>query len=220
MKWLSLSGERLRDCINKVLMHLNEISLATSKLKDLYEALVRSDQRSASSIYEDIDRAEKRADELKRIVIHDINVSYIDARDREDIYILINNLEDVISYVKSSAKVMLIMTILNIRIDENLHKSIESAVIRSIDAVNTMVELIKIVGEDYGEILSKTDRIERVEEEVDEIRFNVLEQLYASCMDKMNAKCMLIKDLIDDLEKISDKCEDVGDVVKLISLTK
>lgn len=220
MKWLSLSGERLQDCINKVLMHLNEISFATSKLKDMYNALIRVDREAALRVYEEVDRAEKRADELKRKVIYDINVSFIDARDREDIYILVNNLEDVISYVKSSAKVMLIMTILKLRVDGALSKLIEDAIGKSINAVNGMVELVKMIGEDYREIISRTEQIEKIEEEVDEIRFNVLEQIYMKCMEKIDAQCMLVRDLIEDLEKISDKCEDVGDVIKLISLTK
>ncbi|MEW6352298.1 MAG: DUF47 family protein [Thermodesulfobacteriota bacterium] len=73
------------------------------------EALVRFLEDRGSS--EEIDRLEREADDIRRIIIDELNQTFITPIDREDIFALSAAIDDVIDHAKNTAKEMSIFEV-------------------------------------------------------------------------------------------------------------
>jgi uncharacterized protein Yka (UPF0111/DUF47 family) len=63
-------------------------------------------------------------------------------------------------------------------------------------------------------VLGLENEIEHIEEEVDDMRIEVFNEIIQLC-DKVNtSSCILSKELMDSVENAADKCEDVADILR------
>jgi len=85
---------------------INEQSEITLKGMDLLKAYM---QTHAPSIAEEITHAEKEADEVRRILIDELNRTFITPIDREDIFALSRTIDDVLDYAYSTVNEMAIL---------------------------------------------------------------------------------------------------------------
>lgn len=74
-------------------------------------ALVDFMKDSSAENGERVDKAEERADELRRILIDELNRTFITPFDREDIFALSRVMDDVIDYGKSTVEEMILLNI-------------------------------------------------------------------------------------------------------------
>ncbi|MEM1918512.1 MAG: DUF47 family protein [Desulfurococcaceae archaeon] len=220
MKWLFLSGEKLKECIDKFLIHYDYVVKTVYKLGEISRTIVAHDVKSAESIYNEIWVAERNADNVKREVIGLISVPFIDAKDREDILMLMDKVEEIASHAKSASKLIVMINKLDIRVESRVAEIIVKMVDKTINAMDELVQVVKNIGEPIDRITNSIVKIKNTEEEIDELRFDALSHLFSRCSEKLDVSCIVTKDLIDEVEKISDVCEDVCDLVKLISLSK
>lgn len=220
MKWLSLSGEKLKECIDKFLIHSEHVAKTVYKLGEISRTIVTHDVKAADSIYNEVWNAEKSADNIKREVIGLISVPFLDAKDREDILMLMDKVEEIASHAKSASKLIVMINKLNISMEQKVAEVIIKMIDETVGAARELVQVVKHIGEPIDRLTDSLAKIKRVEEEVDDLRFEALTQLFSKCSDKLDISCIVTKDLIDEVEKISDVCEDICDLVKLISLTK
>ncbi len=75
------------------------------------------------------------------------------------------------------------------------------------------------LAKDPRRALEVANSVERIEEEVDEIRMKALEKVLEWCDRAKVSSCIICKEVVDSLENASDKCEDVADVIRGIALT-
>lgn len=66
---------------------------------------------------------EEEADELRRILIDELNKSFVTPIDREDIFILSRTIDDMADYAKSTVEEMLLF---NVRVDKHIEKIAEA----------------------------------------------------------------------------------------------
>ncbi len=217
--WPWLGGRKLNEVISMSMEHLETVLKTTHTLKDLIDALEKGDLSKADEIYEKISSCERKADDIKRNILQNLRGSYIHPQDREDILRLIMTADDIAAFAKSSAKRFMNIYHIGLRIPDNVFKDIGEIIDKTVTATDLLLESIRSLGTDPSKSVSLTHEVEKIEEEIDDIRLNVLEKVYSSCVEKVEITCILIKDLVDDLESISDKCEDTGDVIRLIALT-
>jgi uncharacterized protein Yka (UPF0111/DUF47 family) len=83
-------------------------------------------------------------------------------------------------------------------------------------ATAAIVEAVRGLGEKgrHAEVLKLCDAIEDVEHDGDDATDRALEQLFKGATDAMEV--VKWKDLLEDLEKATDKCKNVADVVRRI----
>lgn len=217
---MSLSGEKLKECIDKFLVHSEYVAKTVYKLGEMSRTIEKHDIKSVETLYGELYEAERRADVVKREVISLINVPFIDARDREDILMLMDKIEEIASHAKSASKLIVLINRLDIPVEGRLAEVIGRMIDKSVEAMKELVRVITNIGEPLDTLSNDFSSIKHLEEEVDELRFEALSLLFARCVDKMSVGCIITKDLIDEVEKISDVCEDICDLVRLISLSK
>lgn len=71
---------------------------------------------------------------------------------------------------------------------------------------------------DPREVLEIANKIEILEEEVDDIRHEVFKIILNFCERSKISQCIMIKEVMDSIENSADKCEDVADVLRSIAL--
>ena len=80
-------------------------------------------------------------------------------------------------------------------------------------AADVIVQIVRDLrkGVALKAVKAQNDELQRIEGEGDKLMLESLEQLYASKCDPFHA--MLMKDLLEMLEKIFDRCRDVGNII-------
>jgi uncharacterized protein Yka (UPF0111/DUF47 family) len=67
-------------------------------------------------------------------------------------------------------------------------------------------------------VLELANEIERIEEEVDDMRIEVFNEIIQLCDKVGTSFCILSKELMDSVENAADKCEDVADTLRSLAL--
>lgn len=83
------------------------------------------------------------------------------------------------------------------------------------DVVHTMVGQLHAM-DDLGKIKELNDKLQYVEGEADKVMNELLRDLYSGKFDALRA--MVLRDLYELIEKVVDRCRDVGNVVTQVVL--
>ena len=214
--WSWVSRRKQREVISTCIRHIDKIIEVAKLTKELMEKYSQGSLDEVKSIYRDVFEKEKEADDIKRSIIAELSKGIFHPIDREDLIRLTLTVDDVAAYLKAACRRLLLL------LPTNAPKDISDLLILMASKVYDATLLIKDavieLAEDPHKALSIADGIERIEEEVDDIRMNALERVLKWCDKAKVSSCIVCKEIVDSLENASDKCEDVADVIRAISL--
>ena len=215
--WGWIGRRRQLEIIEMSLNHINKIIEVSNELSEFLETYVTKGKEEASKVYEKIFLSEKEADDIKRDIISSLSTGIFHPIDREDLIRLTLTSDDIAAHAKYAARNLLILPQREIPKELGdllikMSKELQKATIRIKDGINELYR-------DPRKALEVADTIERIEEEVDEIRTEALEKAVAWC-DTIGipSVCIIIKEVIDSIENATDKCEDVADIIRSIAL--
>jgi uncharacterized protein len=156
-----------------------------------------------------IQRIEREGDELTHTILTKLNQTFITPFDREDIHQLASKLDDVLDFI-NAAGARLVMY----RITEPPPAAAELAWIILMQSQ----ELQKAVSlmQKNGNILVHCVEINRLENEADQVSQRAIAGLFENEKDPINL--IKIKELLEFLERATDKAEDVADVLETVVL--
>jgi hypothetical protein len=153
-----------------------------------------------------IKEVEHHGDDLTRALMNELNGTFITPFEREDIHVLVDNMDSIVDLIYSASK-RISMYKLAIFPKEFLQIAtiIQSAVLE----IQLVLRNVKSVN-DFKLYLDSCTRLSDMETEVDDIYQSYLANLFES----ENNAIELIKkrDILTALEKAIDKCDDVGNV--------
>lgn len=153
--------------------------------------------------------AEHTCDELTHKITTKLNKSFITPFDREDIYLLVVALDDVLDYIDAAARAILMYDIKQINEHaNNLAKVIQGLSLEIHSAVSI---LSKPVG-----INQHIVEIHRLENEADDIYFRAVGELFRSATDPITL--IKWKELYEIMENATDRCESVANIIESIIL--
>ncbi len=107
---------------NKEKDFINMLIRQTEKTVEGIKSLVEFVNTSSEEKKQEVLKAEEESDELRRILVDEINHSFITPFDREDIFALSRAIDDVIDYAKSTVEEM---SLLKIEPDEYIKQIVE-----------------------------------------------------------------------------------------------
>lgn len=216
-----LSGGRLlEEVTNKTRDHMKHIVQGLGVLNDIIRSYRDLSYEEAQSKYDELNMHEEKSDEIKRSIMSILKATHLHPEDREDLLRIILTLDDVIGLAKAIAKKMIIFKHLKLELPSNVHSTLLDMSNKSIEAVKLVAELLESTGAGYNKIVDLTHKIEELEEEVDDIRLRAFEELLKECSTKFTPLCIVMPVVIDDLEKVTDKCEDIADLFRLYAVSR
>lgn len=176
----------------------------------LKKAMNESDQLKRTALLKSIEDGEHTNDEYTHQIFIELGKNFITPFDREDIHYLATSLDDIADYIYASSK-----KILNYNITENDEYMKEMAEIshKSIKALADAVVKLRSM-KNISQIKQDCVLINSLENDADDTLDRAIINLFSNVTDPI--KIVKLKDVYEDLEVISDKCEDASNVIESI----
>jgi len=173
-------------------------------LVDLFE-----NYENVENKIEQIRSMERTGDELTHTVLTKLNQSFITPFDREDIHQLASKLDDVLDFIYASATRI---AIYQITAPPTAAGEMAKIILMQSDELQKAVSLLQ----KNGNILSHCVEINRLENEADAVSQRAIAKLFVTERDPINL--IKIKELLEFLERATDKAEDVANVLETVVL--
>jgi len=164
---------------------------------------------------QDVDDAERAADRVTHEVNRALHKTFITPIDREQIHGLINTMDDVADLIQDSAETMALYDVRHMT-DEITRLTDLS--VRCCERVRDAVKLLdKIADHGTAEAALKTcEEIDKLESDADRVMRSAMSKLLREEPDVREV--IKLKAIYELLETITDKCEDVANLIEGIIL--
>jgi predicted phosphate transport protein (TIGR00153 family) len=163
----------------------------------------------------EVDHAERSADKVTQEVNRLIHSTFITPIDREQIHTLINTMDDVADLIQDSAETMALYDVRHMT--EEITRLTDLSV-RCCERVKEAVALLsQLSDQNCAHAALKTcEEIDKLESDADRVMRAALSKLFREEPDVREV--IKLKAIYELLETITDKCEDVANVVEGIVL--
>ena len=164
---------------------------------------------------QEVDDAERAADRVTHDCNKAIHTTFITPFDREQIHSLINTMDDVTDLIQDSAETM---ALYDVRHMTDEISRLTDLSVRCCERVRDAVGLLGEIAESStAEAALKTcDEIDRLEGDADRVLRTAMSKLFREEPDVREV--IKLKAIYELLETITDKCEDVANVIEGIIL--
>jgi predicted phosphate transport protein (TIGR00153 family) len=163
----------------------------------------------------DVDNAERAADRVTHDVNRMIHKTFITPIDRDQIHKLINTMDDVADLIQDSAETMALYDVRHMT--EEITRLTDLSV-KCCDRVKEAVYMIgKLADPATAEAALKTcEEIDKLESDADRVMRSAMSKLFRNESDILQV--IKLKEVYELLEALTDRCEDVADVIEGIVL--
>ena len=158
---------------------------------------------------EQIHRIERDGDELTHAILTKLNQTFITPFDREDIHELASKLDDVLDFI-NAAGARIVMY--RITAPPPAAGELANIILMQSQELQKAVSLMQ----KNGNILVHCVEINRLENEADQVCQQAIARLFECEKDPINL--IKIKELLEFLERATDKAEDVANVLETVVL--
>ena len=176
-----------------------------------------------SEIWDDFPHFDAKATRLKEIeheadamangIYKDLHATFITPIDREDIFALVTNLDNIMDMIESTATKLTLY-----KLKEPLPEMEELSLLlhRMTVMINHTVHRMKNRGENVQQILMACIEINSLENEADQVMRLAVSRLFDERKDVVELiKC---KEILENIENTTDICEDVSNIIEGIML--
>ena len=163
----------------------------------------------------DVDNAERAADRVTHEVNRALHRTFITPIDRDQIHQLINTMDDVADLIQDSAETMALYDLR--AVNEEITRLTDLSV-KCVERVKDAVALIgKLADQSVADAALKTcEEIDRLESDADRVMRAAMSRLFREEPDVREV--LKLKAIYELLETVTDKCEDVANVIEGIIL--
>jgi len=197
--------------------HLYKVIEIVEHAKNVIEAYNRKDLALMENEWQKVFKLEKEADDIKRKILQYLSQGMFHPMDREDIIRLIFTTDDIASYAKAWSRRLLFISV-DEKMIENIIKDFITIASMVYEATKLIGDAVRKLTESTEEVLAIADRIERIEEYIDDARVETLKKILNVCSDIKISTCLMLKEVIEFIENAADRCEDVADILRSIVL--
>jgi predicted phosphate transport protein (TIGR00153 family) len=182
-------------------------------LEKAVKAAVSNKTEKTKSLVDDITRAEKEADALRRKFMDELSQGELQPEDREDLMHLMKRVDMVADWCREATR------LLNVIPMEEVPQTLKKASIEMVKGLKecalSLLRSIDKMVDNPEEALEAADEVERQEEKVDDLHENARRLLAKE--EKLKAgTAVLTSQLFEAIESAADSCEDTCDQIRII----
>ena len=183
---------------------LEEQADLTVKVAELFQTMIRESE-SFDVLIKRMRVMEHKGDELVHKVIHKLNKSFITPIDQEDISKLSSLYDDILDLIDATANRIFLFKLK----PTDIMKEFSAIIVRQVREVSGATKHIRKINQ--VEIEKRFKAVHTLENEADDLfDFSIVELF----KEKDPIRIMMLKDIYEFLEQITDKCEDVCLVIQ------
>ena len=178
--------------------------------KALYDALTTTSAEERAVLIREIERIEHEGDKVTHEIMHQLSATFITPFDREDIHELTSAIDDILDHIHGSAKRIEIYKVTNISPAMiKLAELIQQAADELYKAIHELRDL-----KNTNTIREASIKINSIENHADDVFDNAVAKLFEE--EKNAIELIKIKEVLQNLETATDKCEDAANVLSSI----
>ncbi|MEK0324932.1 MAG: DUF47 family protein [Nitrosopumilus sp.] len=152
---------------------------------------------------------EKKGDEIVHTIYLRLNQTFVTPLDREDISYLASTLDDVVDLIYAVANRIYLYELSK---SNDVLKDFAGIIVKSVEQIHLSLSSIDQL--DSSDIADRCIEVDRLENEAD----SLLNQSVASLFKEKDAvRIIKFKEIYEQLEMITDSCEDVSDIVRSLA---
>ncbi len=155
-----------------------------------------------------IDAIEKKADGYTRDTIQLLHKTFITPLDREEIHELISNMDDILDLMQDTAESVSLYDVKSVPPEA---KQLAEICLGCAERVKSAVALLPKM-ENASTLLKLCEEIDRLESDADRVMRSAISKLFRTERDAVTL--IKMKAIFELLETITDRCEDVANVIQ------
>lgn len=211
-----MSGRRRTDLLRFYIGHAAEVEKVIEKSKNVIDELIKGNADLVAVYWGEVFDSERRADDIKRKLLAELASETFHPIDREEIVRLVLTTDDIAAYAKAwSRRAMLYLPD---RPPQGIGDLLSRMALKVREAIKYIKQAAEKLSESPKETLELANKVESLEEEVDDLRHEVFKEILKFCDTSKSSRCLLLKEIMDSIENSADRCEDVADVLRSIAL--
>ena len=179
------------------------------KAAQLFKKMVNNPENYAENMKE-MRRVEHEGDEIVHKMIHRLHKSFITPIDQEDLADLTSLYDDVLDYIDSVANRIFMF---EVKKPDDIIKEFAGIIEKQVIEVNEALKHVRKMRQE--EIENRSKQVHSLENVADDLHDKAIIRLFK---EKDPIKIIIMKEIYDFLENITDKCEDVCLVIQDIVL--
>jgi hypothetical protein len=168
-----------------------------------------ADYKDVDKKIDEVRRIEREGDELTHAILTKLNQTFITPFDREDIHQLASKLDDVLDFINASGARLVMY---RITAPPAAAGELAKIILMQCQELQKAVSLMQ----KNGNILGHCVEINRLENEADMVSQQAIARLFEYEKDPINL--IKVKELLEFLERATDKAEDVANVLETVVL--
>jgi predicted phosphate transport protein (TIGR00153 family) len=164
---------------------------------------------------QDVDAAESAADSVNREVNRLLHTTFITPLDREQIFSLINTMDDVADLMQDAAETMALYDVRNMTTEI---ERLTDLCVKSCERLKVAVAMLHDIGDaaTAAAALKTCDEIDQLESDADRVMRAAMSKLFREEPDVREV--IKLKAIYELLETVTDKCEDVAKLIEGVIL--
>jgi hypothetical protein len=172
---------------------------------ELFQSMIKNHEISKETIKK-MKAIEHEGDEVVHEMFHKLNKIFITPIDHEDLSKLTSTYDDILDYIDAVAGKIYLFKLKN---PDGVIKDFANIIVKLVKEVNDVLEHMRKIKQE--EIEEKFKEVHKLENVADDLCDNAIAKLV---QEKDAVKILIMKDIYEFLESITDKCEDVCLVIQ------
>jgi uncharacterized protein len=157
-----------------------------------------------------IKEVEHQGDLVTHEIIKKLNTTFVTPLDREDIHALASSLDDVLDYIEAAAERLVVY---RIKEPTSAARAMADVVVKTTAAVERVVRCLRTLDAGFH---PHTVEVNRLENNADDLLRDSLAALFEEEGDPIEV--IKWKEIYETMEEVTDRCEDVANVIEAIIL--
>lgn len=169
-----------------------------------------TDFRDARAKMHAIKELEHQADQVTHEIVRKLNTTFITPLDREDIHALATRLDDVLDYIEASAERLVVY---RIKEPTSACRAMADVILHTAQATDRTIRCLRTMDKGFHEHAVEVNRLENSAD-------NLLRDSLAALFEEQGDPIEVIKwkEIYETMEIVTDRCEDVANVIEGIIL--
>ncbi|MBI5543156.1 MAG: DUF47 family protein [Deltaproteobacteria bacterium] len=189
---------------------IHQAEIGVSGLEALVAYMVSPGEEHAARV----NRTEKEADEVRRMLVEELNRTFVTSIDREDIYALSGAADDLLDYAKSTVEEM---TLLKVTPDTHLHEMAQLL----LDASREILLALQRLEGHPGVASEHARKAKRVENAVEDTYRSAIAELFNGPADTAQILQILKRrEVYRHLSNAADRADQAADIISHIVVKK
>ena len=216
MSWFDLFRKEQETTTILAQKQITKAIATVTELKNIMVAFSEGKNSKAKEHIENLFENEAEIDDIRRTILNELTKQKLPSKYRQNVIHIIKCLDVLADHVKDSARN--IKVLLNTKIPKEIldvNVRIVDALVQAAVFLSTAIEMIGVNPPQSLEFSKKVD----VQEHIVDEEYLKVKALFLKYTDEVDVATLLVlKDLLECLEKLADTCADTADYIRVLRM--